>query len=88
MQDIVYKLVPKLQESENFDLLVDLFLNKSANLDEMERERAFYSSRGLPCPKDVPVAGSEQEAITKAEVDQHAEADYHRQDEQVSNYQL
>jgi hypothetical protein len=50
----------------------------------MERERAFYSSRGLPCPKDVPIAGSEMDVTVKTEVDQHAEADYHRQDEQVS----
>ncbi|CAB3375140.1 polycomb group RING finger protein 3 isoform X2 [Cloeon dipterum] len=70
MQDIVYKLVPRLQDNE------------------MERERSFYASKGLPCPKDVPVAGAEHDtATTKAEVDQHAAADYHRQDDQV-NLQL
>ncbi|KAF4528638.1 hypothetical protein B566_EDAN012786 [Ephemera danica] len=65
MQDIVFKLVPGLQD------------------DEIRREREFYRARGLPCPRDVPLAGAEPED-DKSAVDQHAEADYHRQDEQIS----
>ncbi|EEB18481.1 Polycomb group RING finger protein, putative [Pediculus humanus corporis] len=63
MQDIVYKLVPHLQENE------------------MKQEREFYRLRGLPCPKDVPVAGSDLEE--KSIMDAHAESDYHRHEEQV-----
>ncbi|CAB0015660.1 unnamed protein product [Nesidiocoris tenuis] len=63
MQDIVYKLVPNLQENE------------------MKRERDFYSSRGLVCPKDIvaPTGDAEGEKPLGP-----AEADYHRQDEQVN----
>jgi polycomb group RING finger protein 3 len=39
--------------------------------------------RGLPCPKDIPPNAGELEE-EKAAPDQHAESDYHRQDEQVS----
>lgn len=64
MQDIVYKLVPHLQENE------------------LRREREFYRSRGLPCPKDAPQAAQEQEGHTPGNA--HAEQDYHRRDEQVN----
>lgn len=51
-------------------------------LDEIKREREFYRARGLPCPKDIlPNAGEIEEE--KANVDTHAESDYHRTDEQV-----
>jgi hypothetical protein len=40
--------------------------------------------RGLPCPKDIPPNAGELEE-EKSTPDQHAESDYHRQDEQVSN---
>jgi hypothetical protein len=41
--------------------------------------------RGLPCPKDIPPNAGELEE-EKSTPDQHAESDYHRQDEQVSSY--
>lgn len=55
--------------------------------DEIKREREFYRARGLPCPKDVlPNAGEVEDE--KASADAHAEADYHRADEQVKyNFQ-
>jgi len=65
MQDIVYKLVPNLQDNE------------------IKREREFYRMRGLPCPKDIPPNAGELEE-EKSTPDQHAESDYHRQDEQVN----
>lgn len=43
--------------------------------------------RGLPCPKDIPPNAGELEE-EKSTPDQHAESDYHRQDEQVSNYMM
>lgn len=63
MQDIVYKLVPNLQENE------------------MKREREFYKSRGLPCPKDalVPSGDAEEEKPTA-----QADNDFHRMDEQLN----
>lgn len=52
-------------------------------IDEIKREREFYRARGLPCPKDVlPNAGDVEDE--KASADAHAEADYHRADEQVN----
>lgn len=94
MQDIVYKLVPDLQESTililNFDLslckkhisfqiLIEYFFFIS---DEIKREREFYRARGLACPKDIlPNAGEVEEE--RANADAHAESDYHRTDEQV-----
>lgn len=94
MQDIVYKLVPDLQESMNFILNSDFSLCKKYFLffldvnklffilDEIKREREFYRARGLPCPKDIlPNAGEVEEE--KANADAHAESDYHRTDEQV-----
>lgn len=49
--------------------------------DEIKQEREFYRLRGLPCPKDVPIAGSDLEE--KSIMDAHAESDYHRHEEQV-----
>lgn len=63
MQDIVYKLVPNLQENE------------------MKREREFYKSRGLPCPKDVVMTTGEAEEEKQST---QIEADFHRLDEQVN----
>lgn len=93
MQDIVYKLVPDLQESTNlilnsnsstckkyisFQILIEHF----SFLDEIKREREFYRARGLACPKDIlPNAGEVEEE--RANADAHAESDYHRTDEQV-----
>jgi polycomb group RING finger protein 3 len=51
--------------------------------DEIKREREFYRMRGLPCPKDIPPNAGELEE-EKTASDQHAESDYHRQDEQVT----
>jgi polycomb group RING finger protein 3 len=65
MQDIVYKLVPDLQDNE------------------IKRERDFYRVRGLPCPKDIPPNAGEMEE-ERPPLDQHAESDYHRLDEQVN----
>ena len=56
-------------------------------VDEIKREREFYRMRGLPCPKDIPPNAGELEE-EKSTPDQHAESDYHRQDEQVSNYMM
>jgi polycomb group RING finger protein 3 len=53
-------------------------------VDEIKREREFYRVRGLPCPTDIPPNAGELEE-EKSAPDQHAESDYHRQDEQVSN---
>ncbi|KAG4070639.1 hypothetical protein HA402_013559 [Bradysia odoriphaga] len=61
MQDIVYKLVPNLQENET------------------KRERDFYKSRNMPCPKDIP-----QNHDDDTFNDSHVDSDYHRQDEQVN----
>lgn len=49
--------------------------------NEMQREREFYKSRGIPCPKDMPQV---HESDDKANEQAHQEADYHRQDEQVN----
>ena len=49
--------------------------------DEMQREREFYKSRNLPCPKDMPQV---HDSDDKANEQAHQEADYHRQDEQVN----
>lgn len=65
MQDIVYKLVPNLQDNE------------------IKRERDFYRSRGLPCPKDIPPNAADADE-DKMLGDQIAEVDYHRMDEQVN----
>ena len=50
--------------------------------DEIKRERDFYRSRGLPCPKDIPPNAADNED-DKMLGDQIAEVDYHRMDEQV-----
>ncbi|ALC44492.1 l-3-73Ah [Drosophila busckii] len=63
MQDIVYKLVPKLQE------------------DESRRERDFYKSRNMPCPKDIT---QNHEEDNEKVMEAHAESDFHRLDEQVN----
>lgn len=92
MQDIVYKLVPDLQESRchfmfwTFPYIKKYFcicINRILCIsDEIKREREFYRARGLPCPKDIlPNAGEVEEE--KANADAHAESDYHRTDEQV-----
>lgn len=47
----------------------------------MQREREFYKSRNLPCPKDMPQV---HDSDDKANEQAHQEADYHRQDEQVN----
>jgi len=65
MQDIVYKLVPNLQDNE------------------LKRERDFYRSRGVACPKDIPVNLSEMDGAVGEEA-KHTESDYHRLDEQVN----
>lgn len=95
MQDIVYKLVPDLQESMNFIKSYDVYLffiqvgfYLDINIifvmpDETKREREFYRTRGLPCPKDILPNAVEVEE-DKANADAHAESDYHRTDEQVS----
>lgn len=49
---------------------------------ESDREKEFYQIRGLPNPKDIPLTNGEINGDHDA--DPHAEADYHRQDEQVN----
>lgn len=66
MQDIVYKLVPNLQDNE------------------MNRERAFYKARNLPCPKDIPQDNKESDDMESKLNEAHQESDYHRMDEQVN----
>lgn len=86
MQDIVFKLVPNLQDGElnamysyrpNFESFFCHFL------EEMNRERDFYRARNLPCPKDVPMV-QENDDVEKKLNEAHQESDYHRQDEQVT----
>lgn len=66
MQDIVYKLVPRLQEKE------------------LERERAFYRAKGLPCPRDVEGGLSRPSSPPQPAQKQPDPSDYHRVDEQVN----
>ena len=54
-------------------------------LDELKREREFYRSRGVACPKDIPVNLSEMDGAVGEEA-KHTESDYHRLDEQVNHY--
>lgn len=51
--------------------------------DEITREREFYNSRNLPCPKDVPQDNKEIEEESKLN-EAHQESDFHRMDEQVN----
>lgn len=51
--------------------------------NELKREQEFYRIRGLPCPKDLLPNGTELEP-EKPVVEQVAEADFHRMDEQVN----
>lgn len=62
------------------DIVYKLVPNLMEN--EMFRERDFYKSRNLPCPKDMPQ--QQQDSDDKANELAHQEADYHRQDEQVN----
>lgn len=88
MQDIVYKLVPDLQESKQLNLieLIDIYYSFIylfiCYTDEAKREREFYKSRNLPNPKDLPL-NNEDESFDRMN-DTHVESDYHRQDEQVN----
>lgn len=79
MQDIVYKLVPNLQESKPIDFLMYSCLTMYLLIDEIKRERDFYKSRNMPCPKDIP-----QNHDDDTFNDSHVDSDYHRQDEQVN----
>ncbi len=51
----------------------------STHSDETKRERDFYKSRNMPCPKDIP-----QNHDDDTFNDSHVDSDYHRQDEQVN----
>lgn len=85
MQDIVYKLVPNLQESELHDWVHQAHhTNHDPLLDEITREREFYKARNLPCPKDVPQENKETEDMETKLNEAHQESDYHRMDEQVN----
>lgn len=48
----------------------------------MQREREFYKSRNLPCPKDLPPS-TDDDAFDRLN-ETHMETDYHRRDEQVN----
>lgn len=52
--------------------------------DEMNRERAFYKARNLPCPKDIPQDNKESDDMESKLNEAHQESDYHRMDEQVN----
>lgn len=92
MQDIVYKLVPNLQDSECYNSYcakkknekpqTNPFASNLPHTDEIDREREFYKSRNLPNPKDLP-QNSEDEPFDQVN-STHVESDYHRQDEQVN----
>lgn len=88
MQDIVYKLVPNLQESmsTSYSTLFCCFVFKTncdlCITDEMKRERDFYKNRNLPNPKDLP-QNNDDETFDRLN-ESHVESDYHRQDEQVN----
>lgn len=84
MQDIVFKLVPNLQDGElilKCTVIVKFYFRNV--LEEMNRERDFYRARNLPCPKDVPMV-QENDDVEKKLNEAHQESDYHRQDEQVT----
>ncbi|KAL9696419.1 hypothetical protein quinque_015998 [Culex quinquefasciatus] len=53
-----------------------------STIHETQREREFYKSRNLQCPKDMPQ--QQQDGDDKANELAHQEADYHRMDEQVN----
>lgn len=101
MQDIVYKLVPNLQESKlNLDKVctycnlkndIGNRLRGPSNFNiycpfigEARREREFYKSRGLACPKDFPPSIVEPEPAPVAADTKPVDTDYHRLDEQVN----
>lgn len=88
MQDIVYKLVPNLQQSKRIQRdkikMRKGILYKFLFLDELRRERDFYRLRGLACPKDLPSNLSEAETAAVSGENKPADADHHRFDEQVS----
>jgi len=65
MQDIVYKLVPDLQENEG------------------KREKEFYRSKGLVCPKDM-LQNNDQGDVKKTPDEDLNAIDFHRYDEQVN----
>lgn len=90
MQDIVYKLVPKLQEGEcnsrisyifNWLYTIYTICYCFAFADESRRERDFYKSRNMPCPKDIT---QNHEEDNEKVMEAHAESDFHRLDEQVN----
>lgn len=97
MQDIVYKLVPDLQQSEYSPIFIDKKFARSNRThtkrqlisDEMAREREFYRIRGIPCPKDAVLGdatngGQGGDRTTPANDENHPDStDYHRRDEQV-----
>ncbi|XP_055546686.1 polycomb group RING finger protein 3 [Wyeomyia smithii] len=62
------------------DIVFKLVPNLMEN--ELQREREFYKSRNLPCPKDLPLL--QQENDDRANELAHQEADYHRLDKQVN----
>lgn len=85
MQDIVYKLVPNLQEGK----WLVVFSTSEVSItkyfaDETNREREFYKERNLPNPKDIQQAHDNDENMEKINEEKHQESDYHRQDEQVN----
>lgn len=95
MQDIVYKLVPNLQEGKHYDVAtIPNSVNQFATIcqflhfnhiffchtDELARERDFYKNRNLPNPKDLP-QNTDDDAFPN---ESHADSDYHRHDEQVN----
>ncbi|KAH8395324.1 hypothetical protein KR222_009413, partial [Zaprionus bogoriensis] len=85
MQDIVYKLVPKLQEGAHRSIIyIHLFIYiyiYTCLADESRRERDFYKSRNMPCPKDIT---QNHEEDNEKVMEAHAESDFHRLDEQVN----
>lgn len=50
--------------------------------DEAKREKEFYRSKGLVCPKDI-LQNNDQIDVKKAPDEEVNDVDFHRYDEQV-----
>ncbi|KPM10621.1 hypothetical protein QR98_0091800 [Sarcoptes scabiei] len=91
LQDIVYKLVPNLQKSIHFiiiilstDVLNFSYVNTSKSLDEIEREKEFYLSRVLPYPRLNGENNTPQDVNSNPSADLNSNSfNYHRDDEQI-----
>lgn len=80
LQDVVYKLVPNLQESK-FAAYLTTLANRWFILGEEKRQREFYQSRGLPYPKAILEKSLKDSNPNIAEtIDSF---NWHKEDEQI-----